>query len=440
LQLDPATGAIRGTPSGSGEYRFTIEVRDSELRTSQQEFVIGIESKLAITTDPELPSATLGSPYSYNVFASGMNWPHRWAIAAGELPAGLVLDSASGMVRGTPEAPGSFRFTMEVTDAAEGVVRSDFVLKVISGLALATRGELPGGIVGRPYRYGLRAHSGAEPYFWSVMRGSLPPGLALNSRTGEISGVARDRGSHEFTVAVSDASEESAIEEFSLTVSSGLTITTPRTLPAAVVDRPYEHTLSADAGKPPYRWSVTGGRLPMGLSVNSDTGKVGGVPMEPGTNSFTVGVTDSAGATASRSLEMEVRQALTITSAPGMAPARVGASYLQQLQVRGGSEPYRWSLVQGQLPPGVAMDPASGSLGGAPTRAGVYRFSLRVQDAGRTADTREFTLGVAGEMRIASSQELPGGVMLSEYSADLLAENGLPPYSWSVVEGQLPEA
>ena len=87
------------------------------------------------------------------------------------------------------------------------------------------------------------------------------------------------------------------------------TITTD-TLPDGKVGAVYRHTLTAD-GTTPIRWSVENGNgvLPAGLSLNADTGEIGGTPTADGTAKFTVKATNSAG---SNTKELSI----TITKAP----------------------------------------------------------------------------------------------------------------------------
>ena len=71
------------------------------------------------------------------------------------------------------------------------------------------------------------------------------------------------------------------------------TITTD-TLPDGKVGEAYSHTLTA-TGTAPITWSISGGALPDGLSLNKDTGKINGTPTTAGTASFTVKAENSAG-------------------------------------------------------------------------------------------------------------------------------------------------
>jgi len=95
-----------------------------------------------------------------------------------------------------------------------------------------------------------------------------------------------------------------------LTVTAAPLVISTTTLPVGRVDETYSATLSATGGTEPYRWSVTSGALPVGLSLNSSTGAITGTPTRKENVKFTVQVTDSANpaATASGSFGINVRK------------------------------------------------------------------------------------------------------------------------------------
>ena len=59
----------------------------------------------------------VGTPYSVTLSAAGGTTPYTWSISAGSLPAGLTLNTSTGVVSGTPTAAGTSSFTAKVTDA-----------------------------------------------------------------------------------------------------------------------------------------------------------------------------------------------------------------------------------------------------------------------------------------------------------------------------------
>ena len=86
-----------------------------------------------------------------------------------------------------------------------------------------------------------------------------------------------------------------------------ISITTTSPLASGSVGAAYSQTLTATGGSPPYTWSVASGSLPAGLSLNASTGAITGTPTAVyGPTSITFRVTDSAAATATKSLSITI--------------------------------------------------------------------------------------------------------------------------------------
>ena len=85
----------------------------------------------------------------------------------------------------------------------------------------------------------------------------------------------------------------------------------------------YSTTLAASGGTPPYTWSIGSGALPGGLTLNGATGAIAGTPQAAGAFNFTVKVTDSAQATATAPLSLNIGvtglPAVTIGGVPDTA-------------------------------------------------------------------------------------------------------------------------
>ena len=64
-----------------------------------------------------LPVAGVGVFYAASLTASCTTAPVTWSVTAGALPAGLILDPASGLISGTPTQVGVSGFTVQVVDA-----------------------------------------------------------------------------------------------------------------------------------------------------------------------------------------------------------------------------------------------------------------------------------------------------------------------------------
>ena len=86
----------------------------------------------------------------------------------------------------------------------------------------------------------------------------------------------------------------------------GLTITTNSPLPRGTVGTSYSQTFGASGGAAPYTWSLSSGSLPAGLTLNASSGILGGTPSAVGDSTFTVRVSDSASASATKQFQLSI--------------------------------------------------------------------------------------------------------------------------------------
>ena len=159
LNLDSTTGAIAGTPTAAGTSSFTVRVQDAGGQSDTQALSITINLPAGpVVTTTTLPAGTLGQAYNQTVHASGGVGSLTWSISAGTLPAGLNIDSTTGVISGTPTVANTFSFTVRVQDAA---LRADtqalsIVINLINPPVITTT-ALPGGTVGQAYSQTVQA-------------------------------------------------------------------------------------------------------------------------------------------------------------------------------------------------------------------------------------------------------------------------------------------
>jgi hypothetical protein len=95
--------------------------------------------------------------------------------------------------------------------------------------ACIASGPAPAAMVGVPYSLPLYARGGIMPYAWSIMSGSLPQGLTLDSTLGVVKGVPTVAQACSFTVKVDDSSSHYQTATISILVKgeAGQTAPTP---------------------------------------------------------------------------------------------------------------------------------------------------------------------------------------------------------------------
>ena len=251
-----------------------------------------------------LPGAINGQNYSEQVVANGGVAPLFFSLTSGSLPSGFHLDT-NGLISGRSTSNGgTFTFTLLVTDQGNPPLTASQSYTVIiapaPSLSIVTT-SLPNAAQGSTYNQALSASGGVPPLTWAMTAGSLPPGISLNATTGQISGTPTTQGTFPFTVKVTDSAllppnqqPQTATQALSLTVGapSSLAIATT-SLPQANTATLYSQQLRVSGGVGPFTWKLTSGILPSGLSLNSSTGVISGVPTAVSANTFSVQVTDS---------------------------------------------------------------------------------------------------------------------------------------------------
>jgi hypothetical protein len=172
---------------------------------------------------------------------------------------------------------------------------------------------------------------------------------------------------------------------------SGTVITiTTATLANWTANQPgYSQTIVASSGKAPYTFTETG-TLPIGLSLSS-AGVLSGTPTTAGSYSFTVKVTDSTGATASKSYTVLINMPIAFTTG-SLAGGSVGIAYSQSIAAEGGTGSLQFS-VSGTLPSGITLS-NSGLLVGTPTTPGSYSFTVTATDGVGASSSHTYFLTI----------------------------------------------
>ena len=270
-------------------------------------------------------------------------------------------------------------------------------------VTITTGSPLPATSVGASYNVVLQAVGGVPPYGWSENSpfNPLPPGLSLSSG-GIINGSPSVPGNYSVAIRVTDTEGAAVVKPFNIVVNEALTILTVSPLPAARVQEPYGGTFLAAGGVPPYTWAIVGGTFPSGLNFDTKTGTISGILTDAGTAIFTVRVSDSMGTVFDKEFSLTASQGpppVVITETP-LPTGEAGSSYTTRLDAEQGVQPYSWSIISGALPPGLALDGASGEISGTPDLPGLFRLTALVEDSAGATGLKQFQLPIdaaAGE-------------------------------------------
>ncbi len=183
------------------------------------------------------------------------------------------------------------------------------------------------------------------------------------------------------------AASHTVIVNYVPTAPGPLTILTS-SLPDAAPNQPYSAQLDASGGAGTgYSWSLQAGFLPLGLTLNAQSGVISGTPTQAGTlSNFTIAVRDSGTNSTSRRFSLYVQPVAgptIVSSGPSDFVFYVGTPYARTNSitylVQSGQPPFDWSASG--LPPGLQIDSAGGFLYGTPTTPGNFPGRISASDS-----------------------------------------------------------
>ena len=205
--LTLANGVISGTPTTEGSYQFQVQAELDPTRRHSQTLTIVVRQPLVITAaapfsgGARIVRTEVGVPMSTTLKAAGGSGTYTWALASGALPRGLT--TSNGTIVGKPTTPGSYLFTLSLTDSEGRTALFAATVLVAPKLAITTLFLRPAK-VGKHYRAKLATSGGVAPTKWAA-RGPLPRGVRFDRALGVLSGTPTKAGRYRVVFEAVDA-------------------------------------------------------------------------------------------------------------------------------------------------------------------------------------------------------------------------------------------
>jgi uncharacterized repeat protein (TIGR03803 family) len=409
FSVNPVTGVISGNPVTPGTWNTNIYASNAAGTGSE-----ALTISLAIPPPPVITSAssasgTSGIAFNYQIAAT--NTPTSYSASG--LPAGLSVNTATGLISGIATLGGTSNVTVCASNAGGTGSANLTIMMAVPPVPVITSGSNATGFQGQSFNYQIVATSSPTSFGAS----GLPAGLSVNTATGLISGTLTSSGTTTATICATNIYGTGSAT-LTLIALGPPVITSPLGV-TGTISKSLNYQITAVNS--PTSYNATG--LPSGLSVNTATGLINGAPTSVGVSSVTMSAINLAG-TGSATLTITVILGPPVITSPPTATAtnRVAFSY----NITATNQPSSYSASG--MPPGFSVNTATGLISGTTTASGAGNITIGASNAAGTG-TANLYLTIVTPAPVITSASTATATSHEPFSYQITATNFPNSYS-----------
>ena len=427
-----SNGTVSGTPTTAGSYTFALRGYNFVNSVTTSNYTYTVQAAPVFEDDSNYTATMLfGSQVTLTPVVSGSSL--TYSIYSGNLPSGLALNTATGVVSGRTTESGVFSYRVRISNNSGSDISRTSTITVRQAPTFTNSAVSTRLTKGTAYTYDFNA-SGYPVPSYSVVAGSLPNGMSLNSASGRLTGTPSVGGSFSFTIRASNVIDNADLEK-TIVVKA-----VPRAIDVSILQQilagaNYSDGIEYESYPAPV-YTLAEGAMPPGLLLGEANGSISGIPTLGGLYNFKLRVSNGEDSITTDNYALTVNQVPTKIDDTILAKTELGKVFNDAVIATGYPLP-TYSVSIGSLPQGLKLNQATGAITGTPTATGTLNFTIEAKNSVGVLAI-PLSLSVQSAPTFVSGELAPTINVGDAVSAKITA-TGFPLPTYRIASGALPD-
>ena len=357
-------------------------------------------------------SVIAGSMYTFTPSASDSDGD-ALTFAIANLPAWASFDTSTGTLTGTPPPASIGTYTnisISVSDGQSSASLPSFSVEVVGPLTISGNPDTTV-TVGSTYQFQPSTNVVAgTPLTYSIS--NKPSWASFDTTSGTLSGTPTQAGTFSsIVIAVTDGSQTSSLDAFSITASAPNPTNHPPTIsgqPPTTARSGVSYSFTPSASDPDgdaLKFSIA--NRPAWLTFNNATGTLNGTPGASNVGTYSgivISVSDGSNSVALPAFSIQVTATLAISGSPPTSVA-AGTAYSFQPKTNAAAGS-KLTFSVSNAPSWASFSTTTGMLSGTPAASQQGTFSnivISVSDGTQSASLAGFSIKVTAALTISGT-------------------------------------